>query len=160
MPRDAPGVRPVPDIPAYRPRLRAFGSRERGLPLFPEFFCAIPRPGRSSVSAERESAAPPSPPCRPGERRPRCRRNQRRLHRLATRCAASGSHSAAWSGMAGRQGLLMEYVQTGTADLSRGQRCEQSSFIDNRAACSVDQDGLRLHESEAAGVDQSPRFRG
>ncbi len=48
-------------------------------------------------------------------------------------------------------GLMLEHVEAGTGDLSRGDHPHQRILVDNLAACRVDNIGLRPDVLEAAG---------
>src|SRR5207253_1767891 len=45
-------------------------------------------------------------------------------------------------------------VQSGGGDRSRLQRCDQRLLVDQGASGGVDEDRYRLHQRQAAGVDQ------
>ena len=57
-------------------------------------------------------------------------------------------------------GLMLEHVQTGTGDLARRDQPHQGIFVDDFAARSVDDIGLRTDELEPPGRKQVISCRG
>ena len=57
-------------------------------------------------------------------------------------------------GAIGGQGLVLEHVQRRAANCTRFQSGYQRGFIHDRAAGGVDQDCLRAHLTQCAGIDQ------